>query len=106
MISASAIFAAMSDARPGRFYSVDELASLLRVQDKVELRERLRFMAGAQGSHGPFKLVTGPSDEFYRRIPLVPTLIFCAPVEDEDQLDRLLAHRSGKSPTCGSGCSE
>jgi hypothetical protein len=106
MISARAIFAAMSDVRPGRFYSVDELASLLRVQDKAELRERLGVMAGAQGLHGSFKLVRGASDEFYRRIPLVPTVTFSAPVEDEDQLDRLLAHRSGKSPTCGSGCTE
>jgi len=106
MISARSIFAAMPDARPGRFYSVDELAALLRVQDKAELRERLQVISGALDLHGSFKLVRGPSDEFYRRILLVPTLTFCAPVEDEDQLDRLLAHRSGKSPTCGSGCTE
>ena len=40
LIPASDIMAAMSDVRPGRFYSVDELASVLRVQDKGERSTR------------------------------------------------------------------
>ena len=39
MISVSSIMAAMSDVRPGRFYSVDELAATLRVRDKAALHD-------------------------------------------------------------------
>jgi hypothetical protein len=106
MISAGSVFAAMPDARPGRFYSVDELAALLRVQDQAELRERLRVMAATPDLHGSFKLVGGPSDEFYGRVSLVPTLTLCAAVGDEDRLDRLLASRTGKPPASRSGFPE
>ena len=77
MISARSIFAAMSDVRPGRFYSVDELAALLRVHDKAGLHEQLKVMAGAPDLGGSFKLLTGPSDEFFRRV----SLTLCAPWE-------------------------
>ena len=106
MISASSVFAAMPDARPGRFYSVDELAALLRVQDQAELRERLRVMAATPNLDDSFKLVSGPSDEFYGRVSLVPTLTLCAAVGDEDRLDRLLASRSGNPPASRSGFPE
>ncbi len=59
----------MSDVRPGRFYSVDELAATLRVTDKTALREQLRSMAGAPDLHSPFQIRQGVSDEFYRRVP-------------------------------------
>ena len=77
MISVRLIFAAMSDARPGRFYSVDELAALLRVYDKAGLRKQLQVMAGAPDPRGSFKLLQGPSDEFFRRV----SLTLCAPLE-------------------------
>jgi hypothetical protein len=106
MISDSLILAAMSDSRPGRFYGVDELAAVLRVQGQAELRRRLQVMADTPGLQDSFKLVRGPSNEFYRRISVVPTLSLCAAVADGDQLDRLLARGLGKSPTCGSGSAE
>jgi hypothetical protein len=79
MISANLIFAAMSDARPGRFYSVDELASALRVQDTTELREQLRMMAGDSVLHSSFRLLKGPSDEFYQRISFASPITLFAP---------------------------
>jgi hypothetical protein len=106
MISDSLIFAAMPDSRPGRFYSVDELAAALRVQDQAELRRRLQVMADTAGVHDSFRLVRGPSNEFYQRISVVPTLMFCGAVGWGDQLERLLAGGWGKSPTCGSGSPE
>jgi hypothetical protein len=78
MISANMIFAAMSDARPGRFYSVDELAAMLGVQDRTQLREQLRIMAGDAGLHSSFKLLKGPSDEFYQRVSFASPFTFCA----------------------------
>jgi hypothetical protein len=81
MISATLIFAAMSDARPGRFYSVDELASLLRVPDRNELREQLQVMVGDPDLDSSFRLLKGPSDEFYRRVSFVPTPTLCGPWE-------------------------
>ncbi len=72
MVAATLIFAAMSDARPGRFYSVDELAALLRVHDKEELREQLQVMAGAPDLDSSFRLLKGPSDEFYRPVSSAP----------------------------------
>ena len=68
MVSASLILAAMSDGRPGRFYSVDELAAVLRVSDKTELHEQLRTMVGDPEIHSSFKLLQGSSDDFYRRV--------------------------------------
>jgi hypothetical protein len=79
MVSATLIIAAMSDGRPGRFYSVDELASVLRVPDKAELHEQLRTMAGDPDVHSSFKLLKGSSDDFYRRVSFAPTLTLCAP---------------------------
>ena len=79
MVSASLIIAAMSDGRPGRFYSVDELASVLRVPDKAELHEQLRTMAGDPDIHSSFKLLQGSSDDFYRRVSFAPTLTLCEP---------------------------
>ena len=76
MISADLIFAAMSDARPGRFYSVDELAAVLRVADKAELREQLRIMAGDADLHSSFRLLKGPSEEFYQRVSFASPLTF------------------------------
>ena len=70
MISVSSIMAAMSDVRPGRFYSVDELAATLRVRDKAALHEKLRNMASAPDVDGPFQIFQGASDEFYRRVSL------------------------------------
>jgi hypothetical protein len=64
-----AIIAAMWDVRPGRFYSVDELASALQVEDRAALREQLRAMARDTNVENPFKISRGGSDEFYRRIP-------------------------------------
>ena len=58
VIPASAIFAVMSDVRPGRFYSVDELAVTLRVSDRAALHEQLRSMVIAPGIHDTFKLCT------------------------------------------------
>ena len=70
MVSASSILAAMSDDRPGRFYSVDELAAVLRVSDKAELRALLRTS---------FRLLQGASGDFYRRVSFGPTLTLCEP---------------------------
>jgi hypothetical protein len=81
MVSASLIVAAMSDVRPGRFYSVDELAAVLRVQDKAALHEQLRTMVGDPDVHSPFKLLQGSSDDFYRRVSFAPTLTLCEPWE-------------------------
>jgi hypothetical protein len=78
MVAVSLIIAAMSDDRPGRFYSVDELASVLRVPDKAELHEQLRTMAGDPDIHSSFKLLKGSSDDFYRRLFVAPTLTLCA----------------------------
>ena len=79
IVSSSAIIAAMSDDRPGRFYSVDELASVLRVPDKTEFHQQLRAMASDSDIHSSFKLVQGSSDDFYRRISFAPNLTLCAP---------------------------
>ena len=79
MVSTSLIIAAMTDDRPGRFYSVDELASVLRVPDKAELHAQLRTMAGDPDIHSAFKLLQGSSDDFYRRVSFAPTLTLCAP---------------------------
>jgi hypothetical protein len=75
VISASAIFAAMSDIRPGRFYSVDELAVTLRVADRTALLEQLRNMADAPNVHDTFKLCQAASPEFYRRVPFFGPLV-------------------------------
>ena len=77
MVSASLIIAAMSDSRPGRFYSVDELAAVLRVPDKMELHQQLRTMVGDPDVHSSFKLVKGSSDDFYRRVSFAPLLTLC-----------------------------
>jgi hypothetical protein len=79
MVSTSLIIAAMTDDRPGRFYSVDELAAVLRVPDKSELHEQLRTMAGDPDIHSAFKLLQGSSDDFYRRVSFAPTLTLCIP---------------------------
>ena len=81
MVSASLIIAAMSDARPGRFYSVDELAAVLRTPDKAALHEQLRIMVGDPDIHSAFKLLQGASDDFYRRLSFAPTLTLCEPWE-------------------------
>ena len=77
MLSASLIIAAMSDARPGRFYSVDELASVLRVTDKTELHAQLRTMVGDPDIHSSFKLLQGSGDDFYRRVSFAPIVPLC-----------------------------
>jgi hypothetical protein len=77
MVSTSLIIAAMSDGRPGRFYSVDELAAVLRVSDKTALHEQLRTMAGDPDIHSSFKLLQGSSDDFYRRLSFAPALTLC-----------------------------
>ena len=77
MVSASLIIAAMSDVRPGRFYSVDELAAVLRTPDRAALHEQLRSMAGDPDIHSPFKLLQGASDDFYRRVSIAPALTLC-----------------------------
>jgi hypothetical protein len=74
VISASAIFAAMSDVRPGRFYSVDELAVTLRAPDRVALHEQLRSMANAPDLHGGFRIFQAAADDFYRRVPFANPL--------------------------------
>jgi len=79
MVSASSILAAMSDDRPGRFYSVDELAAVLRVSDKAELRALLRTMVGDANIHSSFRLLQGSSGDFYRRVSFGPTLTLCEP---------------------------
>jgi hypothetical protein len=83
MVSSSLILAAMSDGRPGRFYSVDELASVLRVPDKAELHEQLRIMVGDPDIHSSFKLIQGSSGDFYRRVSFGPTLTLCEPWESK-----------------------
>lgn len=83
MVSASLIIAAMSDGRPGRFYSVDELAAVLRVPDKAELHAQLRTMVGDPDLHSAFKLLQGSSDDFYRRSSFAPLLTLCAPWESK-----------------------
>ena len=77
MFSADLIIAAMSDVRPGRFYSVDELAAVLRTPDKAALHEQLRTMAGDPDIQSQFKLLQGSSDDFYRRVSVAPTLTLC-----------------------------
>lgn len=79
MVSSSLIIAAMTDDRPGRFYSVDELAAVLHVPDKAELHAQLRTMVGDPDFHSSFKLLQGSSDDFYRRVSFAPTLTLCAP---------------------------
>jgi hypothetical protein len=74
MISVSSIIAAMSDVRPGRFYSVDELAAVLKVKDKTALHAQLRTMAGAPDIGSSFGIVQGSSNEFFRRVRLPPTV--------------------------------
>jgi hypothetical protein len=81
MISASSIIAAMSDPRPGRYYSVDELAAVLRIQDKTELREQLRSMASDPNLDSSVRLLKSPSEEFYRRVSFAATLTRFAPWE-------------------------
>jgi hypothetical protein len=71
VIPVAAIMAAMWDVRPGRFYSVDELAAALQVEDRAALRSQLRAMARDTDVENPFKISQGASDEFYRRIPRV-----------------------------------
>jgi hypothetical protein len=71
VIPVSAIIAAMCDVRPGRFYSVDELAAALHVEDRGALREQLRALARDTDADNPFRISQGGSDEFYRRIPRV-----------------------------------
>jgi hypothetical protein len=83
LIPASDIMAAMSDVRPGRFYSVDELASVLRVQDKRALHEQLRTMVGDPDGHSTFRLLQGSSDDFYRRISVASTFTLCEPWKTE-----------------------
>jgi hypothetical protein len=83
MISASSIIAAMSDVRPGRFYSVDELAAVLRIPDKAALHEQLRTMAGDPDIHSPFRLLQGASGDFYRRVAFAPMLTLCEPWESQ-----------------------
>jgi hypothetical protein len=89
VISASAIFAAMSDVRPGRFYSVDELAVTLRVPDRVALHEQLRSMANTPDVHGGFRICQAAADDFYRRVPftnpltLSDSLVLSDPGADE-----------------------
>ena len=83
MVSASLIIAAMSDSRPGRFYSIDELAAVLRVSDKTELHEQLRTMAGDPDMHSSFKLLQGSADDFYRRVSFAPTLTVSEPWESK-----------------------
>jgi hypothetical protein len=68
LVPRDVILAAMSDVRPGRFYSVDEIAAALQVEDRGELREQLRAMAHDLHVDDPFKISQGPSEEFYRRI--------------------------------------
>jgi hypothetical protein len=79
MVSATLIIAAMSDDRPGRCYSVDELASVLRVSNKTELHEQLRMMTGDPDLHSSFKLLRESSDDFYRRVSFAAPLALCAP---------------------------
>jgi hypothetical protein len=67
MVPLSSIIAAMSDVRPGRFYSVDELAVVLGVRNRAALQEQLRTMACDLDVHNPFKISQGSTDEFYRR---------------------------------------
>ncbi len=81
MVSPSSIFAAMSDARPGRFYSIDELAALLHVADKTGLHEQLRAMARAPDIHSCYRLLQGSSADFYQRVSFAPDSTFCAPCE-------------------------
>jgi hypothetical protein len=69
MIPVSSIVAAMTDVRPGRFYSVDELAAVLKVRDKAALHAQLRTLAGAPDIRSSFGIVQGSSSEFYRRVP-------------------------------------
>jgi hypothetical protein len=75
VIPASAIFAAMSDIRPGRFYSVDELAVTLRVSDRGALHEQLRSMATTPDAHDTFRIFQAASAEFYRRVPFTGSLV-------------------------------
>ncbi len=77
MVSANSIIAVMSDARPGRFYSVDELAAVLRVANKTELHAQLRTMVDDPDAHSAFKLLKGSSDDFYRRASFAPLLTLC-----------------------------
>ena len=72
MIPVRSIVAAMWDVRPGRFYSVDELAVALDVENRAALREQLRAMARDADVHNPFKICQGSSDEFYRRLSSAP----------------------------------
>ncbi|HEY6476856.1 MAG TPA: hypothetical protein VI456_09770 [Polyangia bacterium] len=73
----------MSDVRPGRFYSVDELAAVLHVQDKTALHEQLRTMVGEPDAHSAFKLLQGSSGDFYRRVSVAPRFALCDPPETE-----------------------
>ncbi len=68
--------AAMADARPGRFYSVDELAATLHVDDKKALHQQLRSIAADVHLQGAFRLLQCSSDEFYRRVSVLPALAF------------------------------
>ena len=74
LISVSAIMSAMSDARPGRFYSVDELAALLHVDDRMAFHQHLRSIAAEPSPEGAFRLLQCSSDEFYRRVSVLPAL--------------------------------
>jgi hypothetical protein len=80
-LSAGAIIAAMSDVRPGRFYSVDELAVLLHVQDRTGLHAQLRTMVSDPDVDNAFKLLQGSSDDFYQRVSVLPLPTLCGPWE-------------------------
>jgi len=72
LISVTAIMAAMTDVRPGRFYSVDELAAVLRVADKNALHQQLRIMADDPDVQPAFRLVQCAANDFYRRVSVLP----------------------------------
>jgi hypothetical protein len=69
----------MSDSRPGRFYSVDELATVLRIQDKAALHEQLRTMVDDPDLPSGFRLLRGSADDFYRRASFAPVPMLCGP---------------------------
>jgi hypothetical protein len=71
----------MSDARPGRFYSVDELAAVLHVDDKNALHEQLRTIAGDPNTEGAFRLRQCSSDDFYQRVTVLPAVTCCGSPE-------------------------
>lgn len=74
MVSASSIIAAMPDVSPGKFYSVDELATTIGVQNDDAFRTKLTSMANNPDIDDPFKIRQSDSDHFYRREPFAPIL--------------------------------